>query len=124
MMFQLVSYSPHPSFEAVYCYICGGRRVGVTLYRMICLVILLYDRKDPIVFIHTVFTKFEVYFISFRKLIDETKSHTSFYKYPIEIKKIITDRILLILLIHFYILFLDIEKHNMKVLSIWYFFYL
>ena len=32
-----VSYVP-PSFEAVYCFICGRRRVVVVRYRMICLV--------------------------------------------------------------------------------------
>ena len=31
---------PSLSFEAVYCYICGLRRVAVARYRMICLVLL------------------------------------------------------------------------------------
>ena len=30
--------NPPPSFEAVYCFICGRRRVVVARYRMICLV--------------------------------------------------------------------------------------
>ena len=38
-MFLLVLYSPNPSFEAVYCYICGRWRVAVAWYRMICLVL-------------------------------------------------------------------------------------
>ena len=29
-----------PKFEAVYCFICGRRRVTVARYRMICLIIL------------------------------------------------------------------------------------
>ena len=29
-----------PSFETMYCYICGRRRVVVALYRMICLVLI------------------------------------------------------------------------------------
>ena len=29
-----------PSFDAVYCYICGRRRVAVDRYRMICLVLV------------------------------------------------------------------------------------
>ena len=29
-----------PHFQAVYCFICGRRRVAVTRYRMICLVLL------------------------------------------------------------------------------------
>ena len=28
-----------PSFEALYCYICGRRRVAVARYRVICLVL-------------------------------------------------------------------------------------
>ena len=36
MMFPLVVY-PLPSFEAVYCLICGRRRVAVARHRMICL---------------------------------------------------------------------------------------
>ena len=35
MIFPLVLYPP--SFEAVYCYICGRRRVAVARYRKICL---------------------------------------------------------------------------------------
>ena len=38
MMFPLVLYPP-PSFEAVYCYICGRGRVAVARYRFICLVL-------------------------------------------------------------------------------------
>ena len=34
----LVGFVYPPSFEAVYCYICGRRRVAVARYRMICLV--------------------------------------------------------------------------------------
>ena len=30
---------PPPYFEAVYCFICGRRRVAVARYRMICLVL-------------------------------------------------------------------------------------
>ena len=37
MMSPLVLYPP-PSFVAVYCYICGRRRVAVARYLMICLV--------------------------------------------------------------------------------------
>ena len=33
---------PPPYFEAVYCFICGHRRVAVARYRMICLVLLIY----------------------------------------------------------------------------------
>ena len=35
-MFPLILYSP--SYEAVFCYICGRQRVAVARYRMICLV--------------------------------------------------------------------------------------
>ena len=37
IMFPLVLYPP--SFEAVYCYICSRRRVAVSRYLMICLVL-------------------------------------------------------------------------------------
>ena len=41
-------FCPPPSFEAVYCYICGRRRVAVARYRMICLVhVLWYKVKLP-----------------------------------------------------------------------------
>ena len=39
MMFWLVLYPPSPYFEAVYCFICGRRRVAVARHRMICLVL-------------------------------------------------------------------------------------
>ena len=39
-MFPLVLYPPPPYFEAVYCFICGRRRVAVARYRMICLVLI------------------------------------------------------------------------------------
>ena len=39
-MFPLVLYPP--SFEAVYCYICGRRKVAAARYRMICLVLVLW----------------------------------------------------------------------------------
>ena len=32
--------TPHPYFKAVYCFICGRRRVAVARYRMICLVLV------------------------------------------------------------------------------------
>ena len=32
-----------PSFKAMFCYICGRRRVAVVRYRMICLVLDLYN---------------------------------------------------------------------------------
>ena len=32
-------FDPPPSFEAVYCVICGRRRVAVARYRMVCLVL-------------------------------------------------------------------------------------
>ena len=35
-----VDFESLPSFKAVYCYICGCRRVAVARYRMICLVLL------------------------------------------------------------------------------------
>ena len=35
-------FLPGTSFEAVYCYICGRRRVAVARYRMICLVLIKY----------------------------------------------------------------------------------
>ena len=31
---------PPPPFEAVYCFICGRRRVAVARYRMICLILV------------------------------------------------------------------------------------
>ena len=34
-----------PFFEAVYCFICGRRRVAVARYRMICLVLLHSNRR-------------------------------------------------------------------------------
>ena len=34
-----------PSFETVYCYICGRRWVAVARYRMICLVLLYFVRR-------------------------------------------------------------------------------
>ena len=37
MMLPLVLYPPY--FEAVYCFICGRRRVAAARYRMICLVL-------------------------------------------------------------------------------------
>ena len=33
-----VGFVSSPSFEAVFCYICGRRRVDVARYRIICLV--------------------------------------------------------------------------------------
>ena len=33
-----VGFVPPPSFDAVFCYICGRRRVAVARYRMICFV--------------------------------------------------------------------------------------
>ena len=41
--------TPPPYFEAVYCFICGRRRVDVARYWMICLVLLyiLSDFKTP-----------------------------------------------------------------------------
>ena len=36
-----VGFVPPPYFEAVYCFICGRRRVAVARYRMICLVIVV-----------------------------------------------------------------------------------
>ena len=33
---------PPPSFEVVYCYICGRRRMAIARYRMICLVLINY----------------------------------------------------------------------------------
>ena len=35
-----VGFVSHSSFEAVYCFICGRRRVAVARYRMICLVLI------------------------------------------------------------------------------------
>ena len=35
-----VGFVSPPSFEAVYCYICGRQRVAVARYRMICLVLV------------------------------------------------------------------------------------
>ena len=57
--------NPHPSsFEAVYCFICGRRRVAVARYRMICLflTIRLYRLQRFLVFlsrsnIHSFFVK-------------------------------------------------------------------
>ena len=35
--------TPLPSFEAMYCYICGRGRVAVARYRMICLVFVNFE---------------------------------------------------------------------------------
>ena len=35
--------TPPPYFEAMYCFICGRRRVAVARYRMICLVFIQKD---------------------------------------------------------------------------------
>ena len=35
------SVSPLPSNEAVYCFICGHRRVAIARYHMICLVLVI-----------------------------------------------------------------------------------
>ena len=35
-----VGLIPHSSFGAMYCFICGRRRVAVARYRMICLVLV------------------------------------------------------------------------------------
>ena len=54
MMFPLVLYPP-PSFEAVYCYICGRRGVAVARYRMICLVLvnsILHQYREHINYLH------------------------------------------------------------------------
>ena len=45
MMFPLV-LSPRPLFEAVYCFICGRRRMTVAQYRMIYLVLHTYVIDD------------------------------------------------------------------------------
>ena len=37
-----VGFVAPPYFEAVYCFICGRRRVAVARYRMICLVHVSY----------------------------------------------------------------------------------
>ena len=38
--------TPPPYFEAVYCFICGRRRVAVVRYRMICLVIVHFGPRS------------------------------------------------------------------------------
>ena len=46
---SFVGFVTLPSFEAVYCFICGHRRVAVARYRMICLV-LVYSHLFPLRF--------------------------------------------------------------------------
>ena len=48
MMFPLVLYPPY--FEAVYCFICGRRRVAVVQYRMISLVLNLFFKISKSIF--------------------------------------------------------------------------
>ena len=38
---------PPPYFEAEYCLFCGRRRVAVARYRMICLVLAIYNQIFP-----------------------------------------------------------------------------
>ena len=40
LMFLVPDGFVPPYFEAVYCFICGSRRVAVTRYRMVCLVLV------------------------------------------------------------------------------------
>ena len=49
-MFPFVLYPP--SFEVVYSYICGRRRLAVARYQIICLVLIpiLHQSKGPIIF--------------------------------------------------------------------------
>ena len=50
-----VGFVSPPSFEAVYCYICGRRGVAVARYRMICLVLvnsILHQYREHINYLH------------------------------------------------------------------------
>ena len=52
MMFPMVFLPPPPYLEAVYCFICGCRRVAVARYRMICLVLLTTGKTEGVLAVH------------------------------------------------------------------------